>query len=158
LDKKDSGIYYCCHDRRPGRDDDRNFFRTMNKILSNIGAGVLIFAAGFLCHMTYFKPEPVTIVKKETIWKENIVVRPYNELDFDTCKMYLSGYDTGEFKLDILPLKNDWYKITGELQARTAEREVKIEAGQSGNFKFYLGIGCGLMAAGGIGYLIYKIH
>jgi hypothetical protein len=127
------------------------------QIISHLAAVILGVAVAFFF---LIPPGEVKVVeKKETVWKDKTVYRDYKTMTPDDLVKELYCYDKDEFKLDIKPLKENWFQISGSLCERSATRDVKMDynCGSEGNWKFYLGVGLGAGAAAGIGYGIYKL-
>lgn len=92
--------------------------------------------------------EPITITKYETQWKDKVVYRNYEDLPVEVIKQKLKCYDQEEFFLAFDPIKDNEYRITGNLCEREAYKDIKIEASTSGNWKLYAGIGVAGLATG----------
>lgn len=93
--------------------------------------------------------DPV-IIQGETVWRDKVVYRDYTIMTVAEKDKALECYDASEFFLSFEPIKNNEYRITGNLCGREAHKDIEIECGQSSNWKFYLGLGSAVAIGTGI--------
>jgi len=106
------------------------------------------FIGGYFYHAKTTKPEVKVIT--ETKWKHSIIYRDYPTLSQEEIVNRLKCYDQSEMYITVRPLEDiGTYRIDTSLCERKAERDFRIECGETSNFKLYLGLG--LASAAGIG-------
>lgn len=115
--------------------------------------GLIVGVACTYYYTTIYNQQVKVVYKDKVV--EKIVYRKYAKMTVKEKDQELFKYDTDPFKLDIEKInrENFNYRITGELHRRKAHRDIRIEAGSSGNWKFYVG---GAVAIG-VGYGIYRL-
>jgi hypothetical protein len=106
-----------------------------------------------LYHTLQNSDEHPVVVQKPI--KANTIKRDYIHLSEEQCVKLLHDYDTGVPVLFIEPLKDDEYRAHAALGEREWSRDFTVEAGSSGNWKFY--VGAAILGAGAAGYLTYKL-
>ena len=133
----------------------------MKKIIIVGGLAVIFFLTGVLCGYKLITPEQV--IKKVEVTKtvDKIIYRDYSKINSDEAFAKLVKYDTTPFNstIEAKELKQEYTLcvMRWDLYERNGEQEFKVPVYQSGNFKFYVGIGIGFIAAGGLCYAGYKI-
>lgn len=124
---------------------------------------ILFFAAGYFTATKTIKPETVEITKEIEVVKEvdRIVYRDVEKLTFVECKEYLNLYDTEpmviDYEINKLNKKYTDVNVNWKLYERSGNENIKVPVYQSGNFKFYAGIGAGVVGTAGLTYLIYSV-
>lgn len=124
---------------------------------------LLFFGAGFFTAVKTMKPETIEITKEVEVVKtvDKIVYRNYNELTFEEIKAILNHYDTEPMAIDfVVNEMNKKYTdidVNWSLYERSGSTNAKIPVYQSGNFKFYAGVGLGAVATAGAFYGGYKL-
>jgi len=122
----------------------------------------IIFICGlsFIAGWHYHKPEQ--IVKTVEIVKniDRVIYRDYSKVNDAACIEILKKYDQTPFHQtftvkELNPSYTD-LSLKWDLYERNGEQEIKVPVYQSGNFKFYAGIGIGGLITGVAGYEIYK--
>jgi len=115
------------------------------KIAVSLLVLVLVYFAGFGTHYYCFREEPV--VKWKTKIQTDIVYRNYPTVSLPQCIDKLKCYDTSEPRLEMEQLDVGTYRIGAGLCDRSWSRDMTIEVGEGGNWKFYFG---GAVAAIGV--------
>lgn len=132
----------------------------MTKIISSIIVIILIYLSGAVSYHFYRgTPEPTfkIIDQGDVIYKpvvRNIYKMPRNKLLDE-----LSAYDQSPTRLEIIQIDNKTIKAIAGLHKREWSREakLKIEVAKTTNWKLYIGIGSGILLAGGIaGFLLAR--
>ena len=99
--------------------------------------------------------EPIIKEVEVLKYKDKIIYRDYTTT---ACCDLLQKYDTSPMiiKYDVTGIKSGYTDValTWQLYERKGEQEIRVPAGQSGNWKLYAGIGIGVVAAGGLVYLL----
>ena len=108
----------------------------------------------------YFYHKPEQIIKTVEVVKnvDKIVYRDYSKLNDSACIEILKKYDSTPFNLkyevkELNPQYTD-VSLRWDLYERNGEQEIKVPVYQEGNFKFYFGLGLGVVAVGGLVYLL----
>lgn len=95
--------------------------------------------------------KPITIKQTETQWKYSVIYKDISQMPSEEKDRDLQCYYQSEFHLNFTPLVDDnKYRITGKLCQREAYKDIEIECHESGNFKFYLGLGVAATVGAGI--------
>jgi hypothetical protein len=82
------------------------------------------------------------IIQGETVWKDKIVYKNIVTMSIEDKDKDLKHYYEDEFFLELKPLpRTNKYRIEGKLYEREAYKDFEISCGESGNWKFYAGIG-----------------
>ena len=129
----------------------------MDKILIGFISALLIFSGGVFVGYKFL--EPKQIIKEVEVIKnvDKIIYRDY--LSVDCCEI-AKGYDKTPFNQTFIvkELKPDYtlLSLKWDLYERNGEQEIKVPVYQSGNWKFYAGIGIGAVAVGGLTYMLLK--
>jgi len=119
----------------------KNLKNILILILVIIIWSALVFTGGYFYNGFYGEKPPPEIVYKDKI-VDKIVYRNIKTMTPAEKDNEILHYDTDPFLLDIQPnnLDKTNFRITGELYKRKAYRDVRIECGNSGNWKFYVGV------------------
>ena len=129
----------------------------MNKIIIGFISALLIFSGGVFVGYKFL--EPKQIIKEVEVIKnvDKIIYRDY--LSVDCCEI-AKGYDKTQFNQTFIvkELKPEYtlLALKWDLYERNGEQEIKVPVYQSGNWKFYAGIGIGTVAVGGLTYMLLK--
>lgn len=125
---------------------------------------ILVFGAGFFTAYKTIEPETVETIEEVEVIKEvdKIVYRDVEELTFNECKEIVNKYDTEPMAIDFVVNKmNKKYTdmdVDWSLYERSGSKNIKVPVHQEGNWKFYAGVGGGVLATGGLIYLATKIY
>jgi hypothetical protein len=114
------------------------------------------FFAGWKLSRRY--QEPVT--KEVEVIKniDRVIYRNYSTMTQDELFDKLIKYDRTPMQIEheVTELNPEYTALTlkWELYERTGEQELKVPVHQEGNWKMYAGIGVGVVAAGGLFWLL----
>ena len=116
----------------------------------------LIFAAFYTGWQVSKKcQEPII---KEVVVTKNVDRVIYRDYTTTACCDLLQKYDQSPMiiKYNVTGVKSGYTDVTlkWQLYEREGEQEIRVPAWQSGNWKLYAGIGVGVVAAGGLVYLL----
>ena len=109
-----------------------------------------MFFSGFISRQYFYPPEPE--IKWKTRVQTDIVYRDYPTVSLPECIDKLKCYDTALPRLEYERIDAGTYRIGAGLCGREWTRDLSIEVGEGGNWKFY--VGGGIAAAGIIGILV----
>lgn len=129
----------------------------MYKIISSLIISILIFSIGVFTGYKFVTPKE--IIKEVEVIK-NIDRPVYRDYEKSDCCEIAKRYDTDfmqiKYKVNSMNIKYTDLDVTWKLYDRNGMQNVKVPVYQSGNFKFYLGLGIGAGIIGGLGYAILK--
>jgi len=117
---------------------------------------ILLCSISFVSGYFYHKPEQ--IIKEVEVIKnvDHIVYRDYSK---SNCCEIAKNYDLTKFHqtFTVKELNPEYTELSlkWDLYERNGEQEIKVPVYQAGNFKFYLGLGIGVAAVGGLIYLLH---
>lgn len=129
------------------------------KYLYSVLIIILLCLISFISGYFYHKPEQI-IEEVEVIKNvDHIVYRDYEHTNNDVCIDLLKKYDQTPFNqtFTVNELNPEYTDLTlkWDLYERNGEQEIKVPVYQSGNWKFYTGLGIGVAAVGGLVYLLH---
>lgn len=129
----------------------------MNKFLILFSSHLLLLAAGWFGHQWLHPPILSPVVKPIV---QNIIVRQYDELSILEMQRALVCYDTSPFST-VATFKQSQNETTVTYGVTLCDRhmsqDIIIPVASSGNWKFYIGIGAGVLATSGLVYLATQI-
>jgi hypothetical protein len=129
----------------------------MYKIFSALILSVIIFSVGIFCGYKLTTPKQITREVEVIKTIDKIVYRDYSKSD---CCKIAYNYDTTsmQIKYNINSLQKNYTDIdvTWRLYERTGAENIHVPVYQEGNWKFYAGIGIGVVVIGGLSYMILK--
>ena len=118
-----------------------------NQILTISILIIAVFVGGFFLGRYWEGPsDPITIEKTVVKWKDKIVYREYEKMEYTDALKELKLYDTSTPMLEIYQIKNDEIKADASLHKREWTGTAKIH--QDTNFNYYVGVGALCFVAG----------
>jgi len=119
----------------------------MKYILKNIGIAAIIFILGFAAGLFLRNtPEPLIVTETKVEWKDKVIYREYEKMEYPEIMKKLKLYDTSEPRLHIYQIKNDEIKADAGLCERNWTGTAKIH--QNKNYQYYIGVGAVCLLAG----------
>lgn len=124
---------------------------------------ILVFGAGFFTAYKTMKPETVEITKEVEVVKtvDKIVYRDVEKMTFIECKEIVNHYDTDKmvinYEINKLNKKYTDMDVNWKLYDRSGSENIKVPVYQSGNWKFYAGVGLGIAGTAAAVYGGYKL-
>jgi hypothetical protein len=129
----------------------------MYKIISALIISILIFSGGMFAGYKLIPPKQ--IIKEVIVTKnvDHIIYRDYSKVDCcEIAKKYDNTPFRSEYKVNSMTAEYTDITLRWDLYERNGEQQFKVPVYQSGNFKFYLGLGIGAGIIGGLGYVFLK--
>lgn len=129
----------------------------MYKIILTFFSVIIIFLVGM--YSGYKLITPNEIIKEVEVIKnvDKIIYRDYSKVD---CCEIAKGYDESfmDIKYNVNSMNEKYTNIdlTWRLYERNGSQNINVPVNQSGNFKFYLGLGLGTVAIGAISYKVMR--
>jgi hypothetical protein len=126
----------------------------LKKIIASLVIMAACFAGGYLTHQRTGTPEIKITYREKLVWREGTVHRDYTALPEQECVAALRCYDTAQPSLDAAPLRDNTFRLSASLCERSWSRDIKLSAGSSGNWTFY--VGAGVVAGAGAVFLLMR--
>lgn len=129
----------------------------MYKTISIFIIAILIFSVGMFAGYKLFPPKQIPVEVEVIKTVDKPIKRDYAKSD---CCEIAKSYDNMPFHsaYKVNSMNSEFTDVTlrWDLYERNGEQEFKVPVYQSGNWKFYAGIGIGAGIIGGLGYVFLK--
>lgn len=121
-----------------------------------------VIMAGAMFCVGYATREYAVTVEPEVRWKTkvqtDIVYRDYQSMSIPQCVEKLRCYDTSMPRIEYKRIDAGTYRIGAGLCDREWNRDMSIEVGSGGNWKYFVGGAVGVGAVVGILYLTKTVR
>jgi len=118
----------------------------MKEILEKIGIVIALVGIGFIAGRFFIPADEIIIEKTVVEWKDKIVYREYQKMEYSDVLKELQSYDTVEPTLKIYQIKSNEIKADAGLHKRNWTGTAKIH--QDKNYQYYIGVGAVCLVVG----------